>query len=210
MPTRCNAVFRRLFPIALGCLLCAPAAALEPCSVDPQYVGAIDEMVDAAVGQPATVALTVLPSFHDEYGLRIVGQEVHLVRIHPQFWTSSILKGPKGRYIFDFRKSRVRRIVHRASLDPELVRGIQHAYTTALSTEQDPEAAGHDGTTYRFVVRDVGCGQAWSPRPASVSGQLVALADLLAAHAKLSSPSSLRRSEDKIRRALAGKTWRPD
>jgi len=48
-------------------------------------VGAVDRIIDRAVGRPAELALSVFPSFQAEYGVRVVGNEVYLVQLRHQF-----------------------------------------------------------------------------------------------------------------------------
>lgn len=189
--------------IAASCLIAGPAHALDPCTVDEQYAGAVDRIIDPAVGRRADLALSVIPSFQAEYGVRIVEHEVYLVRLRPSFWTASIVKDRSGAYRHDFSRARVATSVHHASLDPGLAAHIKLKYAAALTASTDPEGAGQDGIVYRFAALTLGCRQTWSPGRASLSGQLAELTELLAAHAQQSSASSQRMSEKKLRRVMA-------
>jgi len=108
-----------------------------------------------------------------------------------------------GSYRHDFNKARVGTSVRKSRLDPGLALRILRKFGNALSAPNEAEGSGNDGTTYRFVVEDLGCKEAWSPKPASRSGQLVELAELLVAHAKRSSPKRVRLSEEKMLRLLS-------
>jgi hypothetical protein len=192
-----------LLALAVSCLIGGPVFALEPCRAPNDYYDAVDRIIDRAAGRPAELALTVFPSFQAEWGVRMIGRDVYFVQLRPSFWVSSIVTDRSGSYRHDFSKARVGTSVHKASLHSELAARIRQQYANAISEPNEPEASGHDGIIYRFTVQTVGCGQTWSPRPASRNGQLVELAELLAAHARLSSPRSLELSEKKILRVVS-------
>lgn len=192
-----------LLPFALAIFVGYPASALEACRPVDSYVGAVNKIIDTAVGGSTELALTVLPSFEAEYGVRMIGNDVYLVQLRPSFWESSVVVDGPGRYHHDFRRARVGVSIQKARLSSEVAKRVRQTYANAVSKVKGAKAGGIDGTTYRFVLRAVGCGETWSPQPGSSDGSLVDLAELLAAHARLASPLSMRRSEAKILHAVS-------
>jgi hypothetical protein len=188
--------------VALVSLVAGSASALEPCRSKDVYVEAVDKIIDGAIGRPAELALTVFPSFEAEYGMRMVGRDVYLVTLRPSVWESSIVIDGASSYHHDFRKAHANPSVQKASISTNLAAQVQQKYNNAISAISRSEADALDGTTYRFVVQGGGCGETWSPEQKSANGQLVELAELLAAHARQSKQSFLVRSEEKIFRAL--------
>lgn len=180
-----------------------PASALEACRPADSYIGAVNKIIDTGVPSPTDLAVTVLPSFEAEYGVRMVGNDIYLVQLRPSFWESSVVKDGPGRYHHDFRRARVGVSIRKARLSSRVATRVRQKYANAVSKVKAAKAGGIDGTTYRFVLRAVGCGETWSPQPLSADGSLVNLTELLAAHAKLASPLSIRRSEAKIFRAVS-------
>lgn len=74
-----------------ACLVSSPAFSLEPCQPTDDYVSGVNKIIDNAVGQRSQFALTVIPSFHPEYGIRMVGNDVYLVELKTSFWGDSVV-----------------------------------------------------------------------------------------------------------------------
>ncbi|MFL6708194.1 MAG: hypothetical protein ACJ8HI_08305 [Massilia sp.] len=193
-----------LSPLVLACLTACPAWALEPCRASNVYIEGVDRIIDRAVGRSPELALTVLPSFEAEYGVRMIGADVYLVQLRRSFWARSVVADGPRSYHHDFRHVRVGTSIHQTSLSPEVAARVRQHYARAISAAKQSVPVGLDGTTYRFVVKATGCGETWSPQAKSANGQLVALAELLAGHARRGSSLSRRQSEEKILRAIAG------
>lgn len=191
------------------CLLAAavwiqlPAHALEPCIKGNPYRQAVDKIIDGAVGHPPALALTVLPSFETEYGVRIVGNDVYLVRMRTSIWSSTVVEDDEHSYHHDFRRAQASTAVNKAPLSPELVKRLTHRFSAAIAGAKASNAGGLDGTIYHFASPLAGCGQAWSPQAGTADGKLVALTDLLVEHAQLRWSFFMRRSEANIMRAVS-------
>lgn len=188
--------------LAFASLAAGSALALEPCRPKDDYVEAVNKIIDGAVGRPYDLALTVFPSFEAEYGVRMIGVDVYLVTLRPSVWESTVMADGKGGYHHDIRKAHADTSVRKASISPKLAAEVRQKYVNAISALNPSDAGGLDGTTYRFVVRDAGCGETWSPQPNSANRRLVELAELLVAYARQSGQSFMSRSEKKIFRAL--------
>jgi hypothetical protein len=201
-------------PLTLAWVISGPAFALEPCGDPDEYYDTVDRVIDRAVGRPAELALTVFPSFWAEYGVRMIGHEIHVVQLRPSMWVSSIVKDGSWAYHHDFKQARVGTVVYKASLRPALAVRIRRTFADALGA-WTVGPSGQDGVGYRFAVRGVGCGTTWSPRRETFDGRLVQLADLLVSRARRSAPFTMQLSEkeilrllSEIERAKANANWR--
>lgn len=180
-------------------LVSSPAFSLEPCEPADAYVSGLNTIIDNAVGQQPQMALTVIPSFRPEYGIRMVGNDVYLVQLKTSFWGGSVVSVGPGQYRHDFSSPHVEAVaVHKAALSPELADRIKQQYAAAISGAKPSDNMGLDGVTYRFNLQTAGCGQTWSPQSGTPDGQLVELAELLSEHAQLSWSFFIHRSEEKI------------
>lgn len=180
-----------------GLSLGLQAHALEPC--DPAaYFTNVGRTIDVAVNGQPRFAVTTFPSFEAEHGVRIVGSIVYSVRLSASFWDSSVVNDTARRYHHDFSKPRVKTSVEMATLTPELANRIIRVYANAMTRTGASDRQGLDGTTYYFEMPRIGCRKTWSPTPDSPNGQLVELAELLAAHAESRRSFISGRSEQKI------------
>jgi hypothetical protein len=196
--------------IFISLVLCDRACsqnALEPCEREflSNYYSGVDKIIDDAIGQPARLSITTLPSFHAESGVRIVGMNVYYVRFSSSFWSeSSFFDEKSGRGGHDFFKPKMRTMVRYAPLKPELAARVAETYAAAIAVTKKSGRLGLDGVSYYFSMPDAGCGQAWSPDSDTFNYRLVELSELLAKHATLPNPQALQRSEKKISRLLNG------
>ena len=182
-----------------ACLVSSPAFCLEPCEATDDYVSGLNKIIDNAVGQQSQLALTVIPSFQPEYGVRMVGNDVYFVQLKTSFWYGSVVSDRPGHYHHDYASPHSQEVsVHKAALSPDLANRIKQRYADAISSAKSSDNMGLDGVTYRFALQTVGCGQTWTPAPETLDGQLVELADLLSAHAQLTWSFFMHRSEEKI------------
>jgi hypothetical protein len=192
-----------LLILAIGCLCNRSYAqsALEPCPPEflADYYLGVDKIIDDAVGRPARLALTTLPSFHAESGVRLVGTDVYLVRFDSFFWAEANSFDEKsGRGRTDFSKPRIKTKVHSAALSPEIANRVEQTYAAAIANAKKSDRLGLDGVSYRFSTPQTGCGEAWSPDPGTANARLVELSELLAKHAQLSKLRHMQRSEQSI------------
>lgn len=188
--------------IGIATLVAMPLCeATEPCSrFMPEYHSGVDRVIDAAVGKPARLAITTLPSFTPESGVRLVGGDVYFVKFEKMFWAES----QKGGGRMDFSAPRIATSVHVAPLSADLANAIERLFGRSIAAAKPTNITGIDGTAYRFVVSGAGCGQAWSPSKGSRDYGLVELGALLEKHAQLLSASERRNSESAIARAIRG------
>lgn len=163
---------------------------------------AVDKIIDGAVGRPYELALTVFPSFEAEYGVRMIGVDVYLVTLNRSVWASTVVADGTGSNHHDFGKAHADTSVQKSSISPKLAAEVRQKYINAVSAINPSNDGGLDGTTYRFVVQDAGCGETWSPAPNSANGRLIELAELLVAHVRQSGHRFISRSEEKIFRAV--------
>lgn len=187
---------------ALACCAIAPARAqaLEPCKseFEDDYYRGVDQIIDNAIGRQSQLSITTLPSFFAESGLRLVGNDIYFVQLRTSFWSNSFVMDGPGRGHNDFSSPHAATIVYRAALSPEIANRIKQLYGDAITGANKSDRMGLDGVTYRFAIPAVGCAETWSPEPQSPAGHLVELLELLSAHAQLSKPRSMQRSEEAI------------
>ena len=175
-------------------------SALEPCEVEflGDYYRGVDNIIDDAVGSTPRLSLTTLPSFFPEYGVRLVGNYVHLVQFSSSFWYGATSIDSRGRGRDDFSSTQVKTRTYRAEISASIANRIEQAYTEAIAGSQKSDRVGLDGVSYRFTTPETGCGEAWSPDPDTSNSRLVELSELLAKHAKISKPRQIQRSEEAI------------
>ncbi len=173
-------------------------SALEPCEIEflGDYYRGVDIIIDDAVGDTPRLSLTTLPSFSPESGVRLAGDHVYFVQFGSSYWygATSIDSHGKGRE--DFPPTQVKTSIHRARISASIADRIEQAYAVAIDGSRKSDRMGLDGVSYRFTKPDIGCGEAWSPDPATANARLVELSELLAKHAKLSNPRQMQRSEN--------------
>ena len=183
---------------AIGLLTSSHAA--EPCSSHmPEYPSQVDKIIDDAVGRPARLSITTIPSFRAESGVRLVGSEVYFVKFASSVWRTSNADGvgPK----VEFSKIRVESETYKAALRTDLADRLEAVYAQAISQARPSHNQGLDGVTHHFSIARVGCAEVWSPDRDTPDGQLVMLAELLEKHAQLEDSAQLIASEKAIERA---------
>ena len=174
-------------------------SALEPCELEflGDYYRGVDKIIDDAVGSTPRLSLTTLPSFSPEYGVRLVGDYVHLVQFDSSFWYGATSIDSRGRGRDDF-STQVNTRTYRAEISASIANRIKQAYTESIAGSKKSDRMGADGVSYRFTTPETGCGEAWSPDQDTPNSGLVELSELLAKHAKLSRPRQIQRSEEAI------------
>lgn len=181
---------------------CSAQAFLEQCpskTANPYFDG-VNQVIEAAVQQPASLLLTTFPSFENESGVRLVGNEVVFVAFRSSFWKASYPPSGQGR--MDFGKPRIKTDTHRALIDARLARRIENIYAVALGRANKLDQAGLDGVSYRISNSTGACAWAWSPAPRTQNGRLISLISHLERHSKLSAKRDLQRSEWEIKKLL--------
>lgn len=175
-------------------------SALKPCEVEflVDYYRGVDNIIDDAVGGMPRLSLTTLPSFSPEYGVRLVGDYIHLVQFSSSFWYGATSIDSRGRGREDFSSTQIETRTYRTEMSASIANRIKQAYTEAIAGSQKSDRMGLDGVSYRFTTPETGCGEAWSPDPDTPNSRLVELSELLANHAKLSKPRQIQRSEEVI------------
>jgi hypothetical protein len=173
---------------------------LGPCESEVlrDYFLGVDRIIDDAVSGTPHLSITVIPSFSEEWGVRLVGNDVHLVNFDSSFWFESHSVDRSGHGHLDFSSPRIRTSVYHAALSPEVASRVMQIFSDAIANAREGGSMGLDGVTYRFSVRGVGCRQTWSPPPASAEGRLVEIIQLLSKHAKLEKLDAMQRSEESI------------
>ena len=200
-------IFTAFLLFTLGCCTIAPALAqnIEPCKSEfmGDYYRGVDEIINKAIGHQSQLSITTIPSFSAESGLRLVGNDVYFVQLKASVWANSFVMDGPGRGHNDFSSPHAATTVYRAALSPEIASRIKQLYVNAITNAKESDRMGLDGVTYRMAIPAGGCAETWSPEPQSPDGRLVELIELLSAHARLSQPRAMQRSEEVIVRLLA-------
>lgn len=170
---------------------------LEPCETS-EYYTRIDKLMDDAVKQKARLAITVVPSYEAEAGLRIGDDSVALVQFDKSFWRQTWVKETSGGNHQDFSLPRVQTTVDRATLRGETIRRILPLFRDAIAGAKPAARQQLDGVSYRFSVDGAGCAAIpWLGGDAK-DGPLARLVKLLANHAETKDAAAAKASEDKI------------
>lgn len=180
-------------------------ATLQPCDsmdANPYYAG-VNRIISGAVRQPSQLQLTTLPSFSEESGVRIVGDDIYFVQFRSFYWgeASPRLDGPGDGHM-NFTKPKIATKTIHAPMSPALVRRVEQIYAKTIANAKQSNQMGLDGTSYIFSTSNGACGLAWSPDSKSQNGRLVELLQRLEKHAGLSTQIGLQSSEKSISELL--------
>lgn len=178
--------------------------AVEPCDSGflSGYHHKLDRVIDEAVSGIPQLSITVIPSFYAEWGVRVVGNDVHVAHLESSLWEQSHLTDWLQPLDKDSASPRIPTLVHHAPLKPDTSTRVRDFYGSVLAHARDSSGVGSDGVIYQFTLPGVGCKQAWSPEPKSTEAHLVKILQLLADHARLNAPDAIQRSEEVIIRVL--------
>lgn len=163
----------RALALMLLCGQCYAQNLLEPCDgyIRSPYSDGVQKIIDHAVPQPSLLHLATLPSFQNESGLRLVGNEVYFVQFKSFYWGDSIVYNRKGEGRMDFsRPPRVSTTVSHAPLSEPVARRIEKVYTQSIARAKRSNQAGLDGVSYVFATANGDCASAWSPQ--AVAGKI--------------------------------------
>lgn len=191
-----------VFLLSIALLAAFPCTAgakdvLDPCSQEQitPYHRAVNNVIDSAVGRPASLQLTRFPSFEVESGIRLAGTELYFIKLKSSFWADSVRKTGVGSWHMDFTQPKpVTRVSH-VTVDAGLARRMEQVYADAIAAAGRADETGLDGESFVFALAGHGCGTTWSPRPGTRNARLVELMERLQRHATLSTPIDVRRGE---------------
>ena len=163
------------------------------------YYRAVDDTIDRAISGKAQLAITTLPSFWEESGLRLIGNEIYLVSFASSLWGDSHIADASGEITHqDFSLPKVETRVDHAPLDPQTANRVKQIYSRAIASEPQSPTPGLDGISYRFSMPGKKCVEIWSPEFGTPEARLIELLERLSAHAQLSEPDDLHGSEAAI------------
>ena len=168
------------------------ATGLSPCD---HYPDEIDALIQKDLPAPASVSITVFPSFSQPRAVRIVGDNLYYFVLDFPLYERGDRPPPKlnTEGVPTIHRSRISRTVA-AELAAVLGSDIAHANAEL--------PLGLDGTVFLFRTSDRNCGMAWSPDRGSRALSFVEIFDLLANHAKASSPAEAAAKDREILRII--------
>ena len=163
-------------------------ADISDCSLGYPEMG---ELIDRSVPGPSRLSATIWPSFQAPWGIRLVGDDIYLVKLTSGYWP--IPPPPEPGTRSNIRPA-VTTEVHHASLTPAAAHALARLFSVRTTQADQEDTLGLDGVTYYFSSGPY-CARTWSPEPESGAGRMVQLVDLLAKHAQMTDQRELAVSE---------------
>lgn len=156
----------------------------------------------------ARLSIDEIPSWENGTGIRLIGHEVHLVVPDaPMFEAPPPRPPPSSSETMELhheRASRSKRInarVFHAPLSSPVAQELLRFLDDRISQPGETRTTVLDGTTFVFKT-GAGCAQVSSPGSGTGAEHLVQLADLLARHARLTTPAQLEASNRHLSRLI--------
>ena len=175
--------------LIIAALLSAPQVRAEdhlaPCS---DFLNGYESRVDAIAhgATPGTIDfwVTVIPSFEPEWsvGVSTDGDQHSLTYVvfDKSLWQGGwISQGPTSMR-HDPSAGRVKPRAKTAPISHSLYQGLRSEWERSIKSSRPSEIIGVDGVSYNFKLPDQ-CASAWSPKPDTRNGRLVALVEALRA-----------------------------
>ena len=168
------------------------ATGLSPCD---HYPDDIDALIQKHLPAPASVSITVFPSFSEPQAVRIVGDDLYYFVLDFPLYERGDRPPPKlnTEGVPTTRRSRIPRAVT-TKLAAVLASDIAEAKAEL--------PLGLDGAVFFFRTSGSTCGMAWSPDRGSRALSFVEIFDLLAKHAKASDPAEAAAKDREILRII--------
>lgn len=168
------------------------ATGLSPCDHYPED---IDALIQKHLPAPASVSITVFPSFSEPLAVRIVGEDLYYFVLDFPLYEQGDRLPPK------LNAEGVPR-THRSRIPRAVATELAAVLGSDIAQAKAELPLGLDGTVFFFRTSGSTCGMAWSPGEGSRALSFVEIFDLLAKRAKASDPAEAAAKDREILRII--------
>lgn len=164
------------------------ATGLSPCD---HYPDDIDALIQKHLPAPASISITVLPSFSEPRAVRIVGEDLYYFILDFPLYERGDRPPPK-------LNTEAVPTTHRARISQTVTEELAAALSSDIANAKAELPLGLDGTVFLFRTSGSNCGMAWSPDRGLRALSFVEIFDLLAKRAKASDSAEAAAKEREI------------